>query len=403
MCRWIWESIDLTGLVLRKALGNNSFFKHNYSALSGVAVILFASGMYISTPEDANAQSRAQICRALNQQLASLGSGGSRSGNSAKYRQYSNAVRKQQVQINKTKRAARRSGCVGLLKNRNSQCRRITSSLKKMTANLRNLRRGQAQFAPSGLRNAGKRDRILRELGRNRCNALGSETRQAELQPQRKSRRRTLLEQIFGVRTYRENGQRAYEYDEDAEGLGRGGQFRSLCVRKTDGYYFPISFQTSYDNLAKDDAVCQAMCPGSEVGLYYHRMPGQDSEDMIAYGTEQEYASEPFAFAYRKSHNPENTCRFAVASRDVSISTSAQGQFANAEDERKLIGTPKFQKNRAFSPDAYVNAELRITSENAKEYLKEARKPKELNPEDRLLSEDNRKIRIVGPAFFPVQ
>jgi len=34
------------------------------------------------------------------------------------------------------------------------------------------------------------------------------------------------------------------------------GTYRTLCVRRCDGYYFPISFSTTRDHLAVDEAMC---------------------------------------------------------------------------------------------------------------------------------------------------
>lgn len=38
-----------------------------------------------------------------------------------------------------------------------------------------------------------------------------------------------------------------------------GGGLRTVCVRRCDGYFFPISFSTNRQQLTRDEAVCQSM------------------------------------------------------------------------------------------------------------------------------------------------
>ncbi|MGI9352846.1 MAG: DUF2865 domain-containing protein [Rhizobiaceae bacterium] len=350
---------------------------------------------------DVRAQSNSEICRGLNARLASLSLSGN-SGNSKKYRQYENAIRKQKLQIGKARRAARRNGCVGLFKKRNSQCRRINDSLRKMEVNLTQLKRTKAQLSPNQGRVSRERQLVLRDMEKNGCYGDG-QTQITEAAPEKKSRRRTLLEQIFGVRTYSDRG--LGRYGEDIVGdegiFSRYGTYRTLCVRKTDGYYFPISFSTIPERFGHDEELCQNMCPSSDVGLYVHRMPNQDSEDMISYRTEIPYAQEPFAFAYRKSHNPEFRCRFSVAGISQSVDAEATGEVEKPKTETIRIGVPNFRKDPAQNPDAYDNQMARLTLKQARDYLIEANSPNAAIAEREF--SDGKKIRIVGPAFFPVQ
>ena len=354
--------------------------------------------MLTATSQEAEAQSRAAQCRALNAQLASLSSGGSSGGNSKKYRQYDNAVRSQQIQITKTKRIAKRGRCtgLGLFNSKSAQCRRIISSLKKMEANLRSLKNTRAKFAPRQSGNARKRNKILRRMDQIGCNTSNSQ--QVASQQPRKSKRRTLLEQIFGVRTYGDNGQRLN--DEEINPTYSGfGTYRTLCVRKTDGYYFPISFSTVQERFEYDQETCQAMCPSAAVELYYHKMPTEDSEEMVNYRTGVPYANEPFAFAYRKSVNLEQKCRFATENRIQGVEIASKE--LSQKPISKRIGTPVFRQDPALSPDDHDIKHGGLTLAKAKEYLVNKRSSKD-DKNVQVLAE-NRKIRIVGPAFFPVQ
>lgn len=367
----------------------------------GFGVLLFIAtfSILLKSTSVSSAQSNSQVCLQLTAQLASLRNAIGANQNSKKFRQYDNAVRKQQQQIGKARRAARRNGCTGLFKKRNNQCRRITSSLKKMEANLASLKRTKASLAPNSGANTRKSQQIRRQLDINGCNGSGAQL--AAQQPEKKSRRRTLLEQIFGVKTYNDRGYGDYGNDVDADNafFARYGTYRTLCVRKTDGYYFPISFSTVPERFDFDEELCQNMCPSSDVGLYVHRMPSQDSEDMVSYRTEIPYAQEPFAFAYRKSHNPENTCRFSVAGISQSVDADATGEL----EEKKTIrvSIPNFRIDPTDIPDAYDNKLAGFSLSQVQSYLKAANNPGTAIADREL--DNGKKIRIVGPAFFPVQ
>lgn len=368
--------------------------------LSGLAAL-----MLFFSATNADAQSRAQICRSLNAQLASLSRGGDSGGNSAKYRKFDNAARSQQIQITKTKRIAKRGRCTGLgiFNSKSAQCRRIISSLKKMEANLRNLKNSRAKYAPGQAGSARKRNNILSRMKQNRCSKKNA-TQQARVKT--KPKRKTLLEQVFGVKTYKENGERDTKSNNTNNNGGNGGPvfsglntYRTLCVRKTDGYYFPISFSTVKDRFDKDQAACQSMCPGTNVELYHHKMPTEDSEEMVSYLTGKAYAKEPFAFAYRKSVDIEQKCRFATENRVQSIETASSENPVKAKSAK--IGTPIWREDPALPPDDHDSVKDSMSLKVAKSYLLDARTTDD-NPENQLLAE-NRKVRIVGPEFFPVQ
>ena len=377
----------------------SSAFKHVVP--SSLALLGIAAIMSFVSVNDADAQTRTQICRSLNAQLASLSRGGSSGGNSAQYRKYDNAARSQQSQITKTKRIAKRGRCTGLgiFNSKSAQCRRIISSLKKMEANLRNLKNARAKYAPRQAGSSRKRNNILREIKRNRCKASGN-SQQAKVNVT-KTKRKTLLEQVFGVKTYKENGQRDNNNTNGnvAPTFSGLNTYRTLCVRETDGYYFPISFSTVKDRFDKDLQTCQAMCPSAKVSLYHHKMPSEDSEDMVSFKTGKAYAKEPFAFAYRKSVDLDQKCRFATENRVQSIETaSTEG---SQKSKSTTIGTPVWRENPALAPDDHDANKGGVNLKVAKAYLLDARITND-NPDNQLQVE-NRNVRIVGPAFFPVQ
>ena len=87
-----------------------------------------------------------------------------------------------------------------------------------------------------------------------------------------------------------------------------GGTYRTVCVRTCDGYYFPISFETSPDHFREDEQACQRMCPAAEVQLYTYHNPGEEMTQAVSLNGRL-YTELPAAFQYRKALNPACSCR----------------------------------------------------------------------------------------------
>lgn len=367
--------------------------------ISSFTLVLITAIPSLLSVQNAEAQTRAAICRSLSAQLASLPSGSS-GGNAAEFRKYDQAVRQQAAQVKKTQSIARRSRCTGfgIFNSKSAQCNRVMSTLRKMEANLQQLSRKRSQAAPSGANNNRIRQRIIKDMQRNRCSSKQTELRDAKASEQTKPARKTIVEQVFGSKTYNERGQRTDSGNNGQILSIRGGTYRTLCVRKTDGYYFPISFSTTKDHFDRDEATCQAMCPKADVALYHHKMPSEDSEEMVSFATGKPYSSESFAFAYRKSIDINNRCRFAQDTlKTVEVATEKKKQNASSQ----TIGTPAFREDPAFSPDDHDIAHGKLTFAKAKGYLRDYNSDEDDQGNEILA--DNRNVRIVGPAFFPVQ
>ena len=80
--------------------------------------------------------------------------------------------------------------------------------------------------------------------------------------------------------------------------LGPVGQFRTICVRTCDGYYFPMSPDSSSADFDRDQKNCESACPGTDMQLYYQGAVGEESEAMVSAGTGAPYASLPTAYLY---------------------------------------------------------------------------------------------------------
>lgn len=366
------------------------------------AAILIAFAVSSGRPTAAFAQS--SQCLQLVNQLAAIDSGGGFGGLSPRYQQYERAVRDQEAQIAKTENAARQNRCGGFsLFGRNANlCARINSSLNQMYANLSRLRRQKARLAPSSGAGSSQRNAILSEMSRLGCQMRGNDRQQFTNNAPR-DRRRSLVEQIFGVRTVREDGYRTgTAFGPDLGLADQYGTFRTLCVRTCDGYYFPISFSTVAQRFDDDEQTCQAMCPGSNVELFYHRMPAQDSEDMISYRTSTPYVELPKAFSYRKEFQPECACRSASTGL-TEIAGSGGFQDVNPQgttvETGPKIATPVFKMDPGLDPDTLMNVEGGLTVAD----IDALARSQELGTPVASQEKGERNVRIVGPSFFPVQ
>lgn len=78
-----------------------------------------------------------------------------------------------------------------------------------------------------------------------------------------------------------------------------GGQYRTLCVRMCDGYYWPISATTRRSGFYRDANACRASC-GAEASLFFLPAGSDQIGDMTDL-TGRVYARLPTAFRYRKA------------------------------------------------------------------------------------------------------
>jgi hypothetical protein len=125
-----------------------------------------------------------------------------------------------------------------------------------------------------------------------------AEEREMRLQEEREEREARLRDE-------REEREEAMER---ARELGRErGTFRTMCVRLCDGFFFPISFATTPDRFATDEAACRSRC-GSPARLYVYPNPGGEPEQMHdARG--QPYSALKNAFLFRTTYSESCTCK----------------------------------------------------------------------------------------------
>ncbi|MDR3472802.1 MAG: DUF2865 domain-containing protein [Devosia sp.] len=184
------------------------------------------------------------------------------------------------------------------------ECRSLAHQILQSRAQLAQL----SQSIANGNGVAQQREAVLQEIARFGCNqrAPGLAGGQQQQRP------RNFLEELFGGPSRQDNYGDTFNGQEQVNdpyaNQQTGNTIRTVCVRASDGYYWPISYATVRDYIPQDADTCAQECPGQQVDLYYYDNPGQEPEQMVnAQG--QAYTSLPTAFAYRKQFDRSNTCK----------------------------------------------------------------------------------------------
>ena len=187
--------------------------------------------------------------------------------------------------------------------------RQLTRSCQTLA---RNILKGRADYAAlsknvsTGNAVAAQREAILQDISR-----FGCSNRNSQVTINGSNRRETLFDRLFGGFTDGNDqggsGDGAIVGDQFS-GFGGYTTVRTLCVRLSDGYFWPISYSTLRDYVGNDAASCQEQCPGTPVDLYYYKNPGEEPEQMINIAGEP-YSNLPTAFAYRKQFDDTSVCK----------------------------------------------------------------------------------------------
>ena len=190
------------------------------------------------------------------------------------------------------------------------------------------------------------------------------------------------------------------------------GTYRTLCVRACDGYYFPVSYSTVPAKFADDEQICRRMCPATEVTLYSHRNPGEDVSGAVS-STGRRYAEMPNAFSYRKQFNAACSCRapgqsWADALRQGDDQTLERGDIVVTEERARLLSQPRFDaQGKPLDPGraARANAKANAAAASAPPAPAGTAAPATPPQAEENVEEDRskRKVRAVGPTFYPVR
>lgn len=273
-------------------------------------VLLFAAFAGLALDVSA-AYAQSNACGRLQASLQTL----DRNSDFRDSRGNSQQLKQAQREVQRAESAYVREGCNDDAKagrKLNAQCRQIARRVLDGREEVKQLQ----STVDTGDAVAEQREAILQEMSRFGCDDRSRVNDNRD--------RGNLFEQLFDVFT--DNGF-------DGEGGLRGDEFnpygdyhtvRTLCVRKTDGFYWPISYSTLIDYVPNDAEQCRAMCPTLDVDLYYYDNPGQEPEQMVnQYG--EPYSSLPNAFKFRTEFDEASKCQQQVAGGAVSVATLADG------------------------------------------------------------------------------
>jgi len=349
------------------------------------AVLLFALDA-----SDAYAQSR--NCQALSNTLRSLES----SDGFANLDQINDQQRQAQDDVQQAESQYVSDGCNAAAKRGealNTQCR----AEARLVLRTRDALARISKQADTGGAISQQREAVLQEMARFNCDSRSSAS-------VTQSRRGNLLDQIFGGFEDAFDGTTT-RGDEFA---GQAGEetVRTVCVRKVDGYYWPISYSTLVEYAPNDLTQCQEQCPGMDVDLYYYDNPGQEPEQMVNLNGVP-YKSLPTAFAYRTNYDPANTCRPKVDYGTINLATLPDGSSrAMISYEGQIFPLPMSDPRReaqvTIVPVAtanYVDVPLPRPRPAAPG---EAPKPVLIkqaaaNDPERIVQFGDKRVRIVGP------
>ena len=297
-----------------------------------------------------------QACRLLMAEMANLEASGTR----ASTRRYDAAIERQREQLDLALRHADRIGCA-FVDSEQDICRSLSRTIERMERNLSQLEDDRAAAATTK-----DRDDLFAEMEVQDCGlgepgpAEGSiEALEPYESPTEEFDQASSVEELDSVQEldFGEPGSnsRIIRIQPSRQRLDASA-YRTACVRTCDGYIFPMSPMASAGAFGQDQRRCEAACPGTDVRLYYQAVRIHDPKTMLAASTGERYGSLPNAFLYRQSDwkAPAGCGCGANPGFPVAATTTA-----DAANKTRTVPPP------LSSPDP------------------------------------DRKVRVVGPAFFP--
>ena len=317
-----------------------------------------------------------QLCRQLEAQLVSAG----RPAAGGQVRRYDNAIRSQQIELDKTRAQAANAGCGGFFGALRGQCNSLNATISRMEGNLASLQ--QQRGGLGGGDPSRERARIEAALDANGCRAARSAS-SPDLPALRDSDRSGLFDRLYGDKPRKQ----ADPAGEKGPRRSTAGNYRTLCVRTCDGYFFPVAYSSSPDSFDRDQKACEASCPGTDVELFRHRVPGEEAEQAVSARTGVPYTDLPNAFLYRKTdYSRPQSCG---CNPPKGFSVIAGGNYARPQ--------PAADETAASEAVIAVAAEL-----DAPDLFADAEEPEDETVTSSVKPEPaERRVRVVGPTFLP--
>jgi hypothetical protein len=341
---------------------------------------------------------KSQACVRLESQLAALDRGiGDPSGGDP-MRRYEEAVNKLQFDLDRTVGQSRRMGCESsgfflFGRGQSPQCVELSNQIQRIRANL-DRAIGDLQRLQGGSADRGEQRRAI--LGALAVNDCGPQYRSAA-----PPRQRGFFETLFGAPAAAPPA----DYGSyGAPDTSQSSTYRTVCVRTCDGFFFPISFSTVPSKFPDDERTCQQMCPATEVGLYTYRNPGEDVSQAVSMSGAP-YKQLANAFRYRQEFNASCSCKRPGQSWTEALGpndpTLERGDVIVTDEKAKALSQPKADAAKPGKPDARKGKAAPSPVESTAAAPAPAKPPEtDAAPPD---NDGKRKVRSVGPQFYPVR
>lgn len=277
------------------------------------ASVLLLLAALIFTLDVQTVYAQSTQCRQLENALRQF----DRNGDFRQMQNNSGAARQLQRDVQAAESQYIREGCNDAAR-AGQQLTRQCQQIARVVLRLRDDFSKVSQSVDTGNAVAQQREAILQEMARFGCNAGSSATFQQD--------RQSVFDRVFGSTSEGDFTNGDMVDGGDYWGYQGYATVRTVCVRLSDGYFWPISYSTLPDYVGNDAQQCQAMCPNTPVELYYYDNPGQEPEQMRNMSG-MSYTSLPTAFAYRNQFDKSASCRVAPqADGTVTLTASGGGQ-----------------------------------------------------------------------------
>ncbi|MGB5801324.1 MAG: DUF2865 domain-containing protein [Mesorhizobium sp.] len=161
------------------------------------------------------------------------------------------------------------------------------------------------------------------------------------------------------------------------------GEFRTMCVRTCDGYFYPMSNAATLRDFERDQKNCEVSCPGTQMQVFYMRGIGSDPAEMTSSASGKPYRELPTAFLYKKPTPVDAPACGCNASPGYQVIGNGSGSSVNQQSPSIMSFAPPPAMHKAW-PQPQKTEEIAAPPEAPALPL----------PADR-------KVRVVAPAFLP--
>jgi len=350
--------------------------------MRGIVLSLAAAALALSPGAAALAQSQNPACQRLEAQLTSLDRGNDDPTRADQIRKADDAVNRQQFEVDKLVSQARRLGCgnagfFSIFINPPRQCGPLNRKIEEQRDTLDRLQNQLERLQGGTTERAAQRQSLLIALADNGC---GAQYRAAA----RAGQQGGFFDRLFGGGIF------------SAPSGPMGGTYRTVCVRTCDGYYFPISFETTPDHFRQDEQACQRMCPAADVQLYTYHNPGEEVAQAVSLNG-RFYTELPTAFQYRKAINPACSCRRPGESWLEALQAEGVDQTLAPGDVVVTDRNATIRGSQLPPTGAKSNTKPSPAAPSAKA----APNPAAMVDAPGEPDKTKRKVRAVGPTFLP--